>query len=74
METWKLALRFLQLVNFVNMSFSFVTFYIKVLVITVFFLARFGLGFQILQYGYVVGEFPEPSKQFIKYFSFYIIL
>merc|ERR1711934_1103197 len=46
METWKLALRSLQLV----------------LVIIVFLLARFGLGFRILQYGYVVGEFPEPSS------------
>ena len=67
MDTWKLALRILQLVIFVKDVFKFCDLiYIKVLVITVFLLARFGLGFKILQYGYVVGEFPEPSILFIK--------
>merc|ERR1711915_83429 len=49
METWKLALRSLQLV----------------LVLIVFLMARFGLGFRVLQYGYVVGEFPEPSSALV---------
>ena len=34
---------------------------LQVLVATVFLLARFGLGFRVLQYGYVGADFPEPS-------------
>ena len=67
METWKLALRIIQLVIFIKDVSKFCDLiYMKVLVITVFLLARFGLGFKILQYGYVVGEFPEPSILFKK--------
>ena len=34
---------------------------LQVLVATVFLLARCGLGFRVLQYGYVGADFPEPS-------------
>ena len=34
---------------------------LQVLVATVFLLARCGLGFRVLQHGYVGADFPEPS-------------
>ena len=62
MDGGKLAWRLLQLVHTLHHLQGIVDGNpLQVLVATVFLLARFGLGFRVLQYGYVGADFPEPS-------------
>ena len=62
MDRRKLAWRLLQLVHTLHPLQGIVDGNpLQVLVATVFLLARFGLGFRVLQYGYVGADFPEPS-------------
>ena len=63
MDRGKLAWRLLQLVHSTLHPLQGIVDGnpLQVLVATVFLLARFGLGFRVLQYGYVGADFPEPS-------------